>query len=210
MNIRAALIAASLSGSLLACADAADHASTPVAETPPAATSTFGYEFDTVHTQVLFFVDHIGFSKSQGEFLEFDGGFNFVEGDWSQSSVEVDIDTNSITMNNGKWDAHMKNADFFDVEKFPTMTFSSTKVEPIDGKTGKVHGNLTILGVTKPVVLNATFNKAGIHPFSKRFVAGFSATTSVKRSDFGMTYGIPAIGDNIEIRLEVEGMKPKQ
>lgn len=217
MKLHAIALAAAMAATVFGCANAEDEttATQPAkaATAAPAPTTQgqdnneFEYEFDTVHTQILFFVDHIGFSKSQGEFLDFDGGFNFTPDNWSNSEVSVSIDTPSLTLNDDKWDKHVKNPDFFNVEKFPTMTFNSTKVESTDGKTGKVYGNLTMLGVSKPVVLDVTFNKAAIHPSSKRYVAGFSGTTTVKRSEFGMKYGVPVIGDEIEVRLEVEGMR---
>ncbi len=166
------------------------------------------YKFDTVHSQVIFFVSHLGFSKSEGEFLDFDGGFSFDQKNWGNSSVEVVIDTNSISLDDGPWDKHMKNEDFFHVEKYPTMTFKSTKVESKDGKTGTITGDLTLLGVTKPVTLDVTFNKAGAHPFNpKKQLIGFSATGTLKRSEFGMNYALPAVGDDVEIRIEVEAEK---
>jgi polyisoprenoid-binding protein YceI len=168
------------------------------------------YRLEPVHTQILFFCDHLGFSKSQGEFLKFDGSFSFDPNDPAVSKVEISIDTASIDMDNQKWNDHMKNQDFFDVEKFPTMTFISTKIEPLSDQTMNVHGNLTILGHSEVVVLNVTHNKSGEHPFSGKYTAGFSATTHVKRSLYGMTYGLPALGDDIEIRLEVEGQRITQ
>lgn len=169
--------------------------------------ATGNYTFDTVHTQIIFFADHLGFSKSEGEFTEFSGGFTLDPVRWENSSVNVVVDTNSIQMDNERWDAHMKNADFFDVTKYPTMEFKSTKVSFDAENKGTIEGKLTLLGVTKPIVLNAKLNKTGVHPFSKKYVAGFSATTTVKRSEFGMRYGLPVLGDDIEIRLEVEGIK---
>lgn len=165
------------------------------------------YQLEPVHTQILFFCDHLGFSKSQGEFLKFEGGFSFDPDDLAASNVEITIDTASIDMDNQKWNDHMKNQDFFDVEKFPTMTFISTSIEPLTGSSMNVHGNLTILDHTETVVLHVTHNKSGKHPFSGKYTAGFSATTHVKRSLYGMTYGLPALGDDIEIRLEVEGQE---
>ncbi len=162
------------------------------------------YKFDTVHTQIIFFVDHLGFSKSEGEFIDFDGGFTFDRGQPENSSVEVTIQTVSIDMDDEKWDEHMKNEDFFNVEKFPTMTFKSTGIEVTGENTANITGDLTLLGVTKPVVLNVTHNKSGKHPFGEKYAAGFSATASLKRSDFGMTYGLPMVGDDVEIRIEVE------
>lgn len=166
------------------------------------------YKFDTVHSQVIFFVSHLGFSMSEGEFLDFDGGFSFDQKNWGNSSVDVTIKTASISLDDKKWDDHMKNEDFFNVEKYPTMTFKSTKVESKDGKTGTITGDLTLLGVTKPVTLDVTFNKAGAHPFNpKKQLIGFSATGTLKRSEFGMKYALPAVGDEVEIRIEVEAEK---
>ncbi len=168
------------------------------------------YTLEPVHTQILFFCDHLGFSNSQGEFLEFDGTFMFDPEQVEASTAEVTIQTASINMDNHKWDDHMKNEDFFAVEKFPTMTFKSTKVESISANQMNVHGELTILDQTHPVTLAVTHNKSGVHPFSGKFIAGFSATTTIKRSTYGMTYGLPALGDEVEIRLEVEGEKSAQ
>lgn len=165
------------------------------------------YKFDKAHTQILFFVDHLGFSMSQGEFHEYEGGFTFNRGEPAKSSVEVSIQTASIDMDDEKWDAHMKNKDFFNVEEFPSMDFKSTGIEVTGEDIAKITGDLTILGVTKPVVLDVTHNKSGVHPFSGKYVAGFSASTIVKRSDFGMRFGVPAVGDNVKVQLEVEGFR---
>lgn len=168
------------------------------------------YQIEPVHTQILFFCDHLGFSKSQGEFLKFEGTFSFDPENISMSEIEIHIDTASIDMDNQKWNDHMKNEDFFDVDQYPTMTFISNKVVPMSENTMEVHGSLTLLNHTEDVVLKATHNKSGKHPFSGNYTAGFSATTQVKRSLFGMTYGLPALGDEVEIRLEVEGEKITQ
>lgn len=165
------------------------------------------YEFDKAHTQILFFVSHLGYSMSQGEFLEYDGGFTIDRDDPSKSSIDVSIQTASIDMDDEKWDDHMKNEDFFNVEKFPAMTFKSTAVELTGENTAKVTGDLTLLGVTKPVTLDVTHNKSDVHPYSGKYVAGFSGTGTLKRSDFGMNYGLPGVADDVEIRLEVEAMR---
>ncbi|MGH1377916.1 MAG: YceI family protein [Alphaproteobacteria bacterium] len=167
------------------------------------------YTFDKAHTQILFFVDHLGFSKSQGEFLDFDGSFNFDLKNPEKSNVDVTINTAGLDMDDEKWNAHMKNADFFDVEKFPTMTFKSTSIEVTGENTANITGDLTLLEVTKPVVLSVKHNKSGKHAFSGEYVSGFSATTTIKRSEFGMKYGLPMIGDDVEVRLEIEGVRSK-
>ncbi len=165
------------------------------------------YSFDKAHTQILFFVNHLGFSTSHGEFLDFDGHFVFDRGEPAKSSAKVIIQTAGIDMNDEKWDAHMKNEDFFNVEKFPTMTFKSTGIEVTGENTANITGDLTILETTKPVVLAVTHNKSDKHAFSGKFVAGFSATANIKRSEFGMKYGLPMIGDDVEIRIQVEGVR---
>ena len=168
------------------------------------------YVLEPVHTQILFFCDHLGFSKSQGEFLKFSGHFSFDPDHPASSQAQVSIDATSIDMDNAKWNDHMRNADFFDVENFPTIEFNSTRVEVLSSSQANVHGELTILGQTHPVILVVRHNKSGVHPFSGNYVAGFSASTTIKRSTFGMTYGLPALGDEVEIRLEIEGERVEQ
>jgi len=165
------------------------------------------YSFDKAHTQILFFVDHLGFSKSQGEFHDYDGVIKFDEADPANSMVDVTIQTASVDMDHEKWDAHLKNADFFNVEKFPTMTFKSTGIEVAGENTAKIMGDFTLLGVTKPVTLDVTHNKSGKHPFSGKYISGFSASTTIKRSEFGMNYGLPGVGDDVTVMLEVEAVR---
>ncbi len=165
------------------------------------------YIFDKDHTQILFFVDHLGFSKSQGEFHEYDGYFVFDQEKPKNSKVEVTIKTSSIDMDSDKWNEHMKSSDFLNVEAFPDMTFKSTNIKITGKKTADIIGDLTILGVTKPVTLKTIYNKSDKHPFSGKYVSGFSAKAKIKRSDFGMVYGLPAVGDEINIMIEVEGIR---
>lgn len=163
------------------------------------------YAFDTEHTQIFFSVNHLGYSHSTGKFPDFDGHFILDPKQPENSNVEVTINTNNIEIGSQAWVDHLRNADFFNVEKFPTMTFKSTKVDVTGEKTAKVTGDLTLLGVTKPVTLDVTMNKRDVHPYSGKMAAGFSVRGKLKRSDFGMNYGVPAVGDEVEIRIEVEG-----
>jgi polyisoprenoid-binding protein YceI len=165
------------------------------------------YTFDPVHTQVMFSVDHIGFSHSHGKFLKFDGGFTFDADKVEASAVNVKIDTASLNMDDGTWEEHLKGENFFNVAKFPAMTFKSTKIEKSGEKEGKLTGELTVLGVTKPVTLDVKWNKSGVHPYSQQYIAGFSASGVIKRSDFGMTYGLPGIGDEVALNIQVEGVR---
>lgn len=165
------------------------------------------YSFDKAHTQIFFTVNHLGFSNSTGSFLEFDGGFAFDRTAPEKSSVNVTIETDSVEMNDEKWNDHLKNEDFFNVGKFSSMTFKSTGIEITGENTANITGELTLLGVTKPVTLATVLNKADKHPFGDKYVAGFSATGSLKRSEFGMNYGLPLVGDDVKIRIEVEGVR---
>lgn len=162
------------------------------------------YAFDKVHTQITFTASHLGFSTSTGSFVDFDGRFSFDEKDFSQSSVEVTIDTKSIDLNDKTWNEHMRGEKWFDANKYPTMVFKSTSVKKTGDKTMDVMGNLTLKGVTKPTVLKVTFNKAG-EQFGKQ-KAGFSAVATIDRTEFSMK-SAPAISAKIPVRIEVEGVK---
>ena len=163
------------------------------------------YTFDKVHTQITFSASHLGFSTSTGAFVDFDGHFIFDENDFSQSSVEVVIKTKSIDLNDKTWNQHMQGEKWFFAKRYPTMTFKSTSVKKTGEKTMDVIGELTLKGVTKPATLNVTFNKAG-KQFGKE-KAGFSAVTTIDRTEFGMSRGVPGISAEIPVRIEVEGVK---
>ncbi|NUB15671.1 polyisoprenoid-binding protein [Azospirillum brasilense] len=165
------------------------------------------YKLDPAPTAVIFIVDHLGFSKAVGSFNTVAGELAFDKDAADKSSLSVTIDTASIDTNHAKRDEHLKSPDFFNVKEFPKLTFKSTKIEKTGDKTGKLHGDLTLLGVTKPVVLDVTFNKDGVSPASKQETVGFSARGTIKRSDFGMKYGVPNIGDDIQIIIESEAVK---
>ncbi|TWA60824.1 polyisoprenoid-binding protein YceI [Azospirillum baldaniorum] len=165
------------------------------------------YKLDPAHTAVVFIVDHLGFAKAMGRFNTFAGELSFDKDAADKSSLSVTIDTTSVDTNHAKRDEHLKSPDFFNAKEFPKMTFKSTKIETTGDKTGKLHGDLTLLGVTKPVVLDVTFNKDGVSPASKLDTVGFSARGTIKRSDFGMKYGVPNIGDDIQIIIESEAVK---
>jgi polyisoprenoid-binding protein YceI len=162
------------------------------------------YILDKPHTQIIFVVNHMGFSNSYGKFTDYSGEINFDEAQPEKGDVNVTIQTASLDLDDEKWNEHMKTKDFFNVEQFPTMTFKSTKVEKTGDKTANITGDLTLLGVTKPVTLSTTLSKAGKHPMKDANAAGFTATADIKRSDFGMTNGIPMVSDDVKIIIEVE------
>jgi polyisoprenoid-binding protein YceI len=165
------------------------------------------YEFELPHTRVLFSVGHLGFSNSHGMFRDIEGGFEFNRSEPEKSKIDVTIKTASVDMGDAPWDKAVKGADYLNAEKFPVMSFVSRKIAITGDKTGRITGDLTLLGVTKPVTLDVTFNKADKHPFSGKYVAGFSADGSINRSDFGMTSSIPFVSDKVDIRIEVEGIR---
>ena len=165
---------------------------------------------DRSHMHVGFTVGHIGFSLTHGRFNDVSGNFVFDKDNVAASKVSITIQTRSIDTNHQGRDNHLRNADFFDVEKHPTMTFVSTSIEKTGENTGRVTDNLTMLGVTKPVTLDVRFMRMAEHPlpaYKKVLTAGFSVRGQIKRSEFGMTKFAPAIPDVIDLMIDVEGVR---
>lgn len=167
------------------------------------------YKLDPGHTNVLFSWNHFGFSNPTANFGLGDGTLVFDEKNPAKSSVEVTLPLANLDTHVTKLDEHLKKPDFFDADKFPTATFKSTKVQALGGGKFKVTGDLTVHGVTKPVVLDAKLNKVGEHPMMKVQAIGFDATTTLKRSDFGMGAYVPNVSDEIKVRITTEGAVPK-
>ncbi len=173
----------------------------------PAAAAPVDYKVDPAHTSVAFIINHVGFSNLIGRFNTVAGDLTFDKDAVEKSTLAVTIDTASVDTNHAKRDEHLKSPDFFNTKEFPKLTFKSTRIEKTGATTGKLYGDMTLLGVTKPVVLDVTFNKDGVSPASKLETAGFSARGTLKRSDFGMKYGVPAIGDEVTLLIEAEAVK---
>ena len=175
-----------------------------------AAEAADSFKIDPDHTNIVFFVNHLGYATMIGQFQEFSGQFTFDPAAVESNAVELTVKTASVDTDQQARDDHLRSPDFFNAAEFPEMTFKSTSVAKTGDKTGAITGDLTLLGVTKPVTLTVTFNQLMEHPlpqYNKVMVAGFSATTKLSRSEFGMTQFVPYIGDEIEIILEVEGLK---
>jgi polyisoprenoid-binding protein YceI len=174
----------------------------------PAVTNAEQWTLDAAHTTVSFRVRHL-FTSVEGRFGKFDGKIAFDPADPSTASVSGEVDAASIDTNNEKRDKHLRSDDFFDVEKYPKITFESTKVSDVsaDKKSGKLHGKLTIHGVEKPVVLDSKFLGAGKDPYGNR-KAGFSGTVTIDRKDYGLNWnntleaGGVLVGDEVEIRID--------
>jgi len=167
------------------------------------------YAFDTVHSRVTFYVSHFGYSNSVGEFKLGDGTLSFDADSWAASQVDVTIPAQSLDLGDARWNAHVQSADFLDVAKSPEIRFVSRRVEKLAGSKGRLYGDLTIKGVTRPVVLELRLNNAGEHPIRKTPAVGFTATTTVRRSDFGVAAYLPTVGDELDVRIEIEAFVPK-
>ncbi|MDG2540159.1 YceI family protein [Dyella jiangningensis] len=167
------------------------------------------YKLDPGHTFVLFSWNHFGFSNPTANLGLGEGTLVFDEKDPAKSSVDVTLPLADLDTHVSKLDEHLKKPDFFDAEKYPTVTFKSTKVQAVGGNKYKVTGDLTVHGVTKPVVLDATLNKSGEHPMLKVPTVGFDAVTTLKRSDFGVGAYVPNVSDEIKVRITTEASVPK-
>jgi polyisoprenoid-binding protein YceI len=168
------------------------------------------YAIDPTHTQVEFTYSHFGFSNITGRFDTVESEFLFDPQDPTQSSVKVTIPMASLSTGVEKLDTHLLSADFFDAEKYPTATFTSTGVTAAGEGRLQVAGDLSIHGVTRPVVLDVTINKIGEHPMAKTPAAGFDARTTIKRSDFGVGNYAPAVSDEVLIEITVESRLAKK
>ncbi|HET9554656.1 MAG TPA: YceI family protein [Anaeromyxobacteraceae bacterium] len=167
------------------------------------------YKIDGAHTHSSFTVRHLVISNVRGEFAKTEGVVAIDDADLAKSKVEATIDVASIDTREPKRDEHLKSADFFDTAKFPTMTFKSTKVEKAGEGKLKVTGNLTLKGVTKPVVLDVLGPTKEIKDPWGNVKRGISASTKINRKEFGMTWGGvieagPVVGDEVAIEIEAE------
>ncbi len=170
------------------------------------------YDLDPMHTEVRFSWDHLGMSRQAGRFTDIKGTLTFDPGKPEVSVVDISIPIKSISTGVKKLDEHLLTSkEFFDPATHPAITFKSTGVVMNGGKTAQVAGDLSINGVAKPVVLDVTWNFTGEHPlatinptYAGAFSSGFSATTQIRRSDWGLTRTIPYVSDELKITIETE------
>jgi polyisoprenoid-binding protein YceI len=180
--------------------------------TMQSATTKQQWTFDVVHSSINFTVRHMVISKVRGKFTKFDGTLVMDENDPKGGRVEVAIDAATIDTGVDQRDAHLRSADFFDVEHFPTITFKSRRVEQAGAGALKVAGDLTMHGVTRPVVLDVDYAGSAKDPWGG-VRAGFSARASLDRKEFGLTYnqlletGGVVVGETVEIAIEAEMVK---
>jgi len=179
-----------------------------LAGSAPALATT--YTLDPNHTQVQFIWNHYGFTNLTGQFGKVEGTLEFDQADPTKSSVTATIGLASVDSNIKKLDEKLATSDYFDVATYPTATFKSTRVEK--GSTPdrlKVTGDLTLHGVTKPVTLDVDVVKVGTHPLRKGDAAGFDATATIKRTDFGIKTYMPMVADEVKLHIVAEAVEAK-
>lgn len=185
---------------------------------PPKADIPAGdYTLDKSHASLTFKVSHLGFSNYTASFADFDAKLRFDQANAAASSLEATIDPKSLTLPAppAGFQKELIGPQWLDAARYPAITFRSTKVETTGPDTGKVTGDLTLHGVTKPVTLEVTYNGGYVgHPMDPNARIGFSAKGAFKRSDFGIAYGVPApgttmgVGDEVQVEIEAEFSGP--
>lgn len=182
----------------------------------PLAAAPANFTLDPDHTVIAFLVDHIGYAKVLGMFREASGSFTFDEQARTLSNIKVTVTTASVFTNHRERDEHLKSPDFLNVREFPQMTFVGRMIEPTGERTGRLAGELTLLGKTLPLTLDVAFNKAEAYPFATggpfsrpNYVVGVSARGVFKRSAYGMTYAVDNgwVGDDVHLIIEFEGIR---
>lgn len=168
------------------------------------------YKIDPTHTATVFSWNHFGFSTPSANFSDIQGVIKVDNAKPANSSVNVTIPLSSVNTNVPALDKEFQEEAWFNAAKYPNITFKSTKVETKDKKHFKITGDLTVKGVTKPVVLDAVLNKQSEHPMAKVPAIGFNATTSFKRSDFGLGNYVPNVGDKITVNITTEAKVDKK
>lgn len=167
------------------------------------------YKIDANHTDVIASWSHFGFSNPIAHFGQVDGFITYDADKVADSKVEVTIPLTGLNSHVPDFDAHLRSDDFFDAEKYPVITFKSTAVKASGKNKLSVTGDLTIKGITKSVTLDVSINKLGVQPMAKREAAGFAATTTIKRSDFGLGKYAPNVSDEVVLSITTEAVVPK-
>ena len=179
-------------------------ASAFLAMTLNASADPSAYTFDPMHTEVRFCWNHLGISRQCAHFLQYEGELLYDEANPEKSQLNVTLKTDSIETLIPIFNEHMKGDKLFNTKAFPEATFKSTRFERTGERTGKVTGDLTLHGVTKPVVLDVTLNFAGIQPMTRKPTLGIGAATNVRRTDFGLSAAVPAVSDEVSIEIQTE------
>jgi len=190
-----------LAAAALAASPAVIHAQGVPANPSPAAVQAGTYGVEPAHTRINFTVSHMGFTQWYGDFTDASGSLTIDPKAPAAAKVDISIPTASVLTINTKLNEELRSDQWFDAAKYPTIRFVSTKVTPTGPRTALITGDLTFHGVTKPVVLHASYNAGGVNPLDKATTIGFDATAQIKRSDFGVTTYVPLIGDDVALRI---------
>lgn len=165
------------------------------------------YRFDTDHSQVLFSVSHEDFSRPVGRLRIAGGWFTFDPDDWSASRVDISIDLATVDLGDPKWNDAVESPQFLDANHWRTARYTGGKVERSGDKTGIIHGTLDFHGHVAPVDVSFTLNRIGNDPYAFAAKAGFSARAKISRSAFGLTRFRDVVGDEVDLRFEIEGLR---
>ncbi|MGE8232940.1 MAG: YceI family protein [Stenotrophomonas sp.] len=166
------------------------------------------YRFDPVHTRVLFSIEHAGFSHALGTVSGSEGVLDFDPQDWATARLEVMVPVTRLDLGDDKWNQATLARNLLDGARFPQARFVSSRIEPIDANHARVVGQLTLRGVSREVALDVTLNALKRHPLPPfRRTAGFSASTTLSRADFGIDAWPSLIGDKVELRIEAEAVR---
>lgn len=193
-----------------ACAPLAPRAGPPPAAESAAAAhpGAQAHALDPVHTRVAIAIDHAGFSRAIGTVSGTTGTLWLVPGSWEGARVQAEIPVSALDFGDAAWNRAAAARGLLDSERHPVATFTSTRVEPLDGQRARVHGVLVLRGIAREVVLDATRNGERRYPLPPfRHTVGFSATTTLSRSEFGSSAWGSLIGDAVEVRIEVEAAR---
>lgn len=164
------------------------------------------YRVDPVHSAVIFRIQHLGVSDAFGRINDPSGSFFLDEADPGKNSMEISVNTHKVDTANDKRDKNLRSPDFFNVEEFPPISFKSREFEKTGVKTYRITGDLTMLGVTKPLTVTATRVGSGKDPWG-RYRTGFTTEFTIKRSEFGMDFLMSGLGDDVHITVSVEGIR---
>lgn len=166
------------------------------------------YTLDPVHTRVMFAVSHAGFSQAMGTVSGSHGELWFDPDDWTSARLVVEVPLDHLDMGDAKWTKAVQATNLLDTAKFPTARFSSTRIEPVDATHARICGNLDVRGVTREACLDVAFNQLKRHPLPPfRRTAGFSATATLQRADFGIDAWKSVIGGEVQLRIEAEALR---
>lgn len=166
------------------------------------------YELDPVHTRVLFAIEHAGFSKALGTISGSTGTLWFDPEHWQQAQLEVNVPLQRLDLGDDKWNRAALKRNLLNGERYPNAHFVSQRVEPEDENHARVYGTLTLCGTSREIILEVTLNALKRHPLPPfRRTAGFSATATISRADFGIDAWNSVIGDEVEIRIEAEAIR---